>query len=49
MEGVYIRWTVENWITVVLMAALGYIVFAVAAQIFLQGKTGAKVSLSVAA
>jgi hypothetical protein len=38
MEGVYIRWTVENWITVLLMAAIGYVVFAVASQIFLKGK-----------
>ena len=38
MEGVYIRWTVENWITVVLMAALGYLVFALGAQVFLNKK-----------
>ena len=49
MEGVYIRWTVENWITVVLMAALGYLVFAVAAQLFLKNKKAPEVSLRVVA
>ena len=49
MEGVYIRWTVENWITVVLMAALGYLIFAIGAQLFLKGKGAPSVKLSVVA
>lgn len=50
MEGVYIRWTVENWITVVLMAALGYLVFAIGAQLFLHsGNKAPSVKLAVAA
>ena len=40
MDGVYIRWTTENWFTVILMAAGGYLIFAIAAQIFLKPKVG---------
>ena len=49
MEGIYIRWTVENWITVLLMAALGYLIFAVSAQLFLKNKAKAGPQLSVVA
>jgi len=28
MDRVYIAWTIENWITVVLMATLGYLLFS---------------------
>jgi hypothetical protein len=31
-EMVYIPWTVTNWITVVLMAALGYMLLGLLAQ-----------------
>ena len=39
MEGVYIPWTIENWITVMLMAIAGYLLFALTAQIFQTGGT----------
>lgn len=29
-----ITWSVQNWITVILMAVVGYAVFAVGAQLF---------------
>jgi len=32
MEGVFISWNVENWVTVLLMATLGYLIFALAVQ-----------------
>ncbi len=32
MERTFLSWNIENWITVVLMAALGYLVFALFAQ-----------------
>ena len=34
MESTYISWTMVNWITVVLMAALGYMLFALVAQFY---------------
>lgn len=34
MERVYIAWTIENWVTVVLMAALGYLAFSLAWQTY---------------
>lgn len=37
MERTLISWNVPNWITVMLMAAAGYLVLALAAQVFLQG------------
>lgn len=52
MEGVYIRWTVENLITVGLMAGILYAIFAVGAQLFLKvgvGKSGAGATLRVVA
>lgn len=39
-DRVLLSWTVENWITVVLMAALGYMLFALLAQFFKQGGVG---------
>ncbi len=32
MDRVYLAWTIENWITVVLMAALGYLLFSLVWQ-----------------
>lgn len=34
MERVNLAWTAENWITVVLMAALGYLLFSLVWQLF---------------
>jgi hypothetical protein len=34
MDRVFLSWTAQNWITVVLMAALGYVLFAIIAQAF---------------
>lgn len=34
MDRVYIAWTLENWLTVILMAALGYMLFALVSQVF---------------
>lgn len=34
MERVYIAWTIENWITVVLMGALGYLLFALVVKAY---------------
>lgn len=33
MDRVYLAWTMENWITVLLMVAFGYLVFALMAQV----------------
>lgn len=33
MDRVYLSWTIENWITVVLMAAAGYFVMALVASV----------------
>jgi hypothetical protein len=32
MERVYIQWTIVNWLTVFLMAALGYLLIGLIAQ-----------------
>jgi hypothetical protein len=42
MERTFISWTIENWITVFLMVALGYVVFALIMQFALPalGKGG---------
>lgn len=36
MDKVYLAWTIENWITVVLMAALGYLLTAMVWQAYLK-------------
>ncbi len=35
MERTFISWTIENWITVLLMVGLGYAVFALFSQFVL--------------
>lgn len=40
MERVYIAWSIENWITVVLMAALGYLLFSLVAKATMQYQGG---------
>lgn len=32
MDRVFLSWTFENWVTVVLMAGLGYVLFAIVSQ-----------------
>jgi hypothetical protein len=32
VDRVYLSWTIENWITVVLMAAAGYFIMALVAS-----------------
>lgn len=32
MEGVYLHWNVTNWITIVLMAALGFMLLGLLGQ-----------------
>lgn len=32
MEGHFLAWNIENWITVLLMAAAGYLVFLLIVQ-----------------
>lgn len=39
MERTIISWNLPNWITVTLMAVLGYLIIAIASQ-FIQGATG---------
>ena len=34
MDRVYLQWNIANWLTVVLMAALGYSLFALVAQLY---------------
>jgi hypothetical protein len=34
MDRVFLSWNITNWITVVLMAALGYVLFAIVAQAY---------------
>jgi hypothetical protein len=34
VDRVFISWSIENWITVMLMVGLGYLLFALAAQVF---------------
>lgn len=36
MDHVFLAWTIENWITVLLMAALGYLVFTIVVQLIRQ-------------
>jgi hypothetical protein len=42
-SGVLITWSFENWVTVVLMAALGYMAFALVTQFYKNGGVGAYV------
>ena len=37
MNESILTWNVTNWITVILMAATGFLVFAVAAQLYHKG------------
>ena len=39
-EMVYIPWTMVNWITVVLMAALGYMLLGLVVQAFKKARGG---------
>lgn len=39
MDETILTWNVTNWITVVLMAALGFLLLAVVAQFFHAGKS----------
>jgi len=41
MEDTIITWNVTNWITIVLMAALGYLLLALVAQGFQRARSGA--------
>jgi hypothetical protein len=34
MDRVLLSWNLENWITVVLMAALGYVLFSLVSQAY---------------
>ena len=36
MDTVYLHWNITNWITVLLMAAVGFMVLGFAAQLFKQ-------------
>lgn len=36
-RGTLLTWSIENWITVVLMAALGYMLFALVTQFYKNG------------
>lgn len=40
METVYLHWNVTNWITVILMAALGFTILSLGAQ-FWRSQQGA--------
>lgn len=40
MERTLITWTVPNWITVVLMAAAGYLVLGLLAQLIIGAASG---------
>lgn len=40
MDRVFISWTIENWITVVLMASLGYLAFVLLDQFVFQKFSG---------
>ena len=40
MDRVFLSWTFENWITVLLMAGLGYVLFAIVSQMLKQVQTG---------
>lgn len=32
MDRVFISWSIENWLTIMIMAGLGYLLFALLAQ-----------------
>lgn len=34
MDTMYLQWNVANWITVVLMTALGFMIFSLLAQVY---------------
>lgn len=34
METVYLHWNITNWITVVLMAAVGFMILSLGAQFY---------------
>jgi hypothetical protein len=38
METVYITWTIRNWITIVLMAALGFMLLGLGSQFWMNYK-----------
>jgi hypothetical protein len=42
MNGVFISWTIENWITVVLMASLGYLLAVLVSQAFMRNGSGSQ-------
>jgi hypothetical protein len=47
MEETILTWNVTNWITVILMAALGFLLLAVVAQFFHAGKSAVSTSKTV--
>jgi len=40
MDRVFLQWNFENWVTVILMAGLGFGLFAILAQVFKNLKAG---------
>jgi hypothetical protein len=34
MDRVFLAWNITNWITVILMGALGYVLFAIISQAY---------------
>lgn len=40
MDRVFLAWNITNWITVVLMAALGYVLFAIVSQALINMRGG---------
>lgn len=38
MERTFISWNITNWITIVLMAVLGYVLFAIVSQVYMNFK-----------
>lgn len=40
MERVFLSWTFENWITVLLMAGLGYVLFGLVSQVLKNVQAG---------
>lgn len=40
MDRVFLSWTFENWITVLLMAGLGYVLFGLVSQVFKNVQAG---------
>lgn len=51
MEQTFLSWNFTNWVTVVIMAALGFLLLAVIAQVFhsFRGTTAAPSAYSPAA